>query len=219
MVAAGATGNGGPLTPEGFQAATDVSRETLERLRAYAALLGKWQARINLVSRASLDDLWRRHMLDSAQLAPLLPADATVLTDLGSGAGFPGLVVAIITGRTTHLIESDARKAAFLREAIRIVEATAIVHNARIETLDPWPADAILARALAPLSDLIGLASRFFLKNRETAPICLFLKGANVDRELTDAQKMWSMRHEALRSASDPSGRILRIWDIVQKEP
>ena len=110
-----------------FRQVSGVSRETLERLRIYEALLRKWQAKINLVGPATLDDAWRRHFLDSAQLFPLLPANAQVVVDLGSGAGFPGLVLAVMGVPTVHLIESDLRKAAFLREVARETATPAIV--------------------------------------------------------------------------------------------
>src|SRR5689334_7633402 len=106
------------LTPTEFAAATHVSRETLGRLQAYADILVAWNQRLNLVGRGTIDDLWRRHMLDSAQLHALLPAGAKILVDLGSGAGFPGLVLAIMGGPHVHLVESDQRKAVFLREAV-----------------------------------------------------------------------------------------------------
>ncbi len=152
------------LSPEAFRDETGVSRETLERLECHASLLRKWTAHINLVSRRSLADLWRRHMLDSAQLMPLLPPPADcprVLLDMGSGAGFPGLVLAIMGAGHVHLVESDQRKAAFLREAVRLTGATATVHGSRIERLDSFPADVITARALAPLATLMAYAERF----------------------------------------------------------
>ena len=139
------------MTPEVFREATNVSRETLDRLRVYADCLTRWQSRINLVARDSLSDLWGRHMLDSAQLVPHISGGSGTVTDLGSGAGFPGLVISIITGQEARLIEADERKAAFLREAIRLTEAPATVHNVRIEAIEPWPTRFITARALAPL--------------------------------------------------------------------
>ena len=105
------------MDPEGFQAATSVSRETLDRLRLYADLLIKWQKSLNLVGRSTIGDLWRRHMLDSAQLLPFIPARTTRLLDLGSGAGFPGMVLAILGVRGVELVESDQKKAVFLRES------------------------------------------------------------------------------------------------------
>lgn len=203
------------LTPEGFARATDVSRETLARLEAYAALLVRWQSAINLVGGDTLNDLWRRHMLDSAQLLPLIPARARCLTDIGSGAGFPGLVLAIMGGCPVHLIESAGKKAAFLREAIRVTGAPATVHHGRIERLSPWASDVVTARALAPLSTLLDYAAPYVSRGGKGA-VCLFLKGARADEELTEAAKSWTMSVERFRSVTDPAGVILRIGDLAR---
>ena len=196
-----------PLTPERFQQVTGVSRETLDRLTLYAELLRKWQGAINLVSRDSLGDLWRRHFLDSAQLMPLLPAGCRVLVDLGSGAGFPGLVLAALGIPDVHLIESDSRKAVFLRETARQLELSVQVHNSRIEDVPGFPADAVTARALAPLSKLLDLAGPFLAEHS----ICVFLKGRGVEEELTAARESWKMTVMRHPSASDPSGTLLRL--------
>jgi len=132
-----------------------VSRETRERLNTYAELLRKWQRSINLVGPKTLDDLWNRHFVDSAQLLPLIPPTARVLVDFGSGAGFPGLVLAILGMAEVHLIESDQRKATFLREVARATGTPVTVHAKRIEQVTPFPADIVSARALAPLGDLL----------------------------------------------------------------
>jgi len=193
-----------PLTPEQFRAATGVSRETLARLRRYAELLGSWQGAVNLVSRRSLADLWRRHMLDSAQLLPLAPGARSWL-DLGSGGGFPGLVLAILGAREVHLIESDGRKCAFLREAARVSGAAITVHEGRIEAIAPWPVDVVVARACAPLARLLGYAAPFVAPHT----LCLFLKGQDVEKELTEATRYWNMEIKRQKSASDPEGTIL----------
>ena len=138
------------MGPIEFQAKSGVSRETLERLTIYADLLVKWQAKINLVGPETLADLWSRHMLDSAQLFPLIRPDAKRLVDLGSGAGFPGLVLGVMGAPDVHLVESDARKCAFLREAARLTGTTVTIHNKRIEQVAPLGADVVTARALAP---------------------------------------------------------------------
>lgn len=200
------------MTPEGFQAETGVSRETLDRLRVYANLLVKWQRSINLVGPKTLPDLWRRHMLDSAQLYPLLPRDTTTLVDLGSGAGFPGLVLAILGVPDVHLIESDQRKATFLREVSRETGASVTIHAARAEALTPLPADAVTARALAPLPKLLVLAEPFLQPNS----VCLFLKGQDVESELTDATKEARMSIERVPSRTDPRGRILILREIAR---
>src|SRR5262247_2849484 len=147
--------------PADLAADVDVSRETIDRLSAYAALLVKWQSRINLVSAATLADLWRRHMLDSAQLFPLLPPNTQAVVDLGSGAGFPGLVLAILGIPEVHLIESDQRKCVFLAEAARVADASPIIHNKRIEQLEGLSAEVVTARACAPLDQLLTYAQRF----------------------------------------------------------
>ena len=202
-----------PLTREGFRQATDVSRETLARLDAYVAVLGKWQRRINLVSAASLADVWRRHLLDSAQLRPHVPGSCERLVDLGSGAGFPGLALAILGVAGVELIEIDARKCAFLAEAARATGAAVTIQRARIESLPEAPADVITARACAPLVKLLGYAARFC--GPETR--CLFLKGADIDKELTEATKYWKLRCTRVPSQSDPTGIILQIHEFARE--
>lgn len=202
------------LSSEGFADFTNVSRETLERLQSYARLLGKWQKSINLVAPDSLDDLWRRHMLDSAQIFALLPPKTRRLVDLGSGAGFPGLVLAVMGVPEVHLIESDTKRTVFLAEAARAtglqVGTNPIIHRKRIEEMTGLTADAVTARACAPLDRLLTLAERSIGPNT----ICLFLKGERVEDELTLARKQWRMTVERLPSASDPSGTILRLGQI-----
>lgn len=197
------------LSPEGFQNRTRVSQETLGRLQAYAGLLVKWQKAVNLVAVSTLGDLWRRHMLDSAQLFPLIPEAARVLVDLGSGAGFPGLVLAILGVPEVHLIERDRRKAVFLREAARETGAgpQVTVHACDIDKTPPIAADVVTARALAPLDRLLPLARRFC--HEET--VCLFPKGQDVDKELTSATRKATLRVELRPSLSDPRGLVLRL--------
>ncbi len=202
-----------PMTPAEFAQATGVSRETLARLETYAALLERWRERVNLISAASFADLWRRHMLDSAQLFPLIPATTRRLVDLGSGAGFPGLVLAIMGVPGGELVESDGRKCAFLEAVIRETGVNAAVHNARVEALARVPADVVTARALAPLPRLLALAERFI--GPET--LCLFPKGARVDEELTEAAKKWTMALVRVPSSTDPSGTILHIQEISKR--
>ena len=195
------------MDAEGFQKETGVSRETLERLETYAALLAKWQRRINLVGRSTLDDLWRRHMFDSAQLLPLLPEGARILVDLGSGAGFPGMVLAILGVPEVHLIESDGRKAAFLREVSRETSTPVDIHVARIEEVPSFVADVVTARALAPLDKLLELASQF----AGDKTVMIFPKGQDVDRELTATTKHTTMRTEFVPSRAHESSVILRL--------
>lgn len=193
-----------------FQAMAAVSRETGARLMAYLELLRKWQPALNLVGPATLKDPWRRHFLDSAQLAPLLPPAARRLVDFGSGAGFPGLVLAILSGLETDLIESDSRKAVFLREAARLTAAPVTVHAARIEDMQELRADVVSARAVAPLDQLCAYAAPVVGENG----VCLFPKGRTSAEELTGAQKKWTMDVEIFPSQSDPSGRIFRLTGL-----
>jgi 16S rRNA (guanine527-N7)-methyltransferase len=203
-----------PLGREGFAKLTDVSRETLDRLAKYVELLNSWTRRINLVGRDTLGDVWRRHILDSAQLFPLIPRQARRLVDLGSGAGLPGLVLAIMGVPEVHLIESDGRKAVFLREAVRVTGAAAIIHAQRIDRVPVFAADVVTARALAPLSELLAISERFL----DSQTVCLFPKGRMVEEELTEAAKAWHIRLDRQPSLTDPSGCILRL-EAIARDP
>ena len=205
-------GKAGPpkFSVEHFGEKLDVSRETLDRLQCYAALLARWNKAINLVSGDSLDDLWRRHMLDSAQLMQYLPKETgheSILVDLGSGAGFPGLVPSIIGVKTVHLIESDQRKAIFLREVAREVGSDVHIHAIRIEQMKSFAADVVTARALAPLPKLLDYAEKF-LPNGGTA---LFLKGETAEREVEEAARDRQFALTRHPSRSDPSGVVLEV--------
>ncbi len=188
----------------------------MARLATYAALLRKWNTAINLVSGDSLVDLWRRHFLDSAQLAELIPADRPItILDMGSGAGFPGLVLAILgleQGRqwSVHLAESDSRKATFLSAVARETAAPVQVHNERLEDLGPLSADVVTARALAPLDKLVDYAAPFLPPDGQ----CLFLKGLAAEDELTAAGKTWTMTADRWPSRSGPTGVILRLREF-----
>ena len=151
-------------------------------------------------------------MLDSAQLLPLIPDGARLLVDLGSGAGFPGLVLAILGVPEVHLIESDARKCAFLREAARVTETSVVVHASRIEAMAPLPADVITARALAPLPKLLDLAAPFL----QPHSICVFLKGKNAAEELRQARRQWRMKDAILPSRTDPDASIIALRQVVR---
>jgi 16S rRNA (guanine527-N7)-methyltransferase len=202
-----------PLGPAGFARLFPVSRETLARFEAYAELLQRWSAAVNLVGRGTLADPWRRHFLDSAQLYPLVPPEARSLLDLGSGAGFPGLVLAILGVPGVVLAESDSRKCAFLREAARLTGTSVRVHAGRIETLPPRPFDVITARALAPLDKLLALAEPFLGPGTR----CLFLKGERGREELTRARKGWKMLAAVHPSRSDPRGVILELHQVARE--
>jgi 16S rRNA (guanine(527)-N(7))-methyltransferase RsmG len=188
-----------------------VSHETEAKLREYLALLLRWNARINLVADRDAETLWHRHVLDSLQLLPLLPDVEGPLVDVGSGAGFPGLMLAAATGRPTHLVESDRRKSAFLIEATRLLGlAHTIIHPSRIDAITLPPAAILTARALAPLPDLLGHAHRLL----KPGGVALFPKGRTVDQELTAAAVGWTMRAERFPSRTDPSAIILRLSEI-----
>jgi 16S rRNA (guanine527-N7)-methyltransferase len=173
-----------------------------------------WNARMNLVSTRSLAEVWRRHVWDSAQLAPLIPEGANCLIDLGSGAGFPGLVLAVLLaerpGFRVAVIESTAKKCRFLEDAARRIGVPVEVRNGRIEDAKPEPFDVVTARACAPLAQLLSYAHVFQGKTTR----CLFLKGQSVGAELIEANKSWMMTTEERQSRSDPSGVILEIREL-----
>ena len=200
--------------PEAFLKDTSVSRETLARLVAYADLLALWNKKINLVGRSTEPEVWQRHMLDSAQLFPLIPSGTHTVVDMGSGAGFPGLVLAIMGIPKMHLVESDQRKCAFLREAARITQAPVTVHAKRIEELDAFPVEVITARALAPVADLLAWSERFITEKTT----CIFPKGQNVEVELTDAHKRWRITVDQRPSRTDSRGTILSINEVRRVE-
>ena len=194
------------LSAAEFGRIADVSRETLARFAAYEDLLQKWQKRINLVSRATLPDVWRRHFLDSLQLRKWVKPGVTGL-DMGSGAGFPGLVLAIACDAPFVLAESDSRKSAFLREARRVTNAPAEIHEGRVEAIRGTGFGLIVARALAPVSRLLELALP--LLGRDGT--CVFMKGEKVAEELDMARENWTMDVEQHPSVADPRGVILEI--------
>ena len=204
-----------PLTVEEFVAASSVSRETLARLEAHLRLLTLWQSRLNLVGSKTLADPWRRHYLDSAQLEPLLPVVAHRTVDLGSGAGFPGLVLAAMGVPDVHLVESDTRKVAFLREAARSMDVRVSIHARRIERLAPLQADVVTARALAPLDSLLRLATPV----GGARATYILPKGRQVAAELTVARARWHMKAELVPSLTDPEGRIVVLREVRRVEP
>lgn len=188
----------------------DVSRETRRQLEILVETLEKWQKAINLVGKTTLDGAWKRHILDSAQVVPLIPAEAKTLADLGSGGGFPGLVIAAMRpDLEVTLIESDARKAAFLGEAGRkmgLTKAPKLVIK-RIEVAPPANAEVVTARALAPLAQLLEWSDR----HRMDTAICLFHKGKGWQAEVDEAKKKWDFSPEAFASVTDRDAVLLRI--------
>ena len=206
---------------EDFARDISVSRETVDRLKIYESQLRKWQRAVNLVAPASLPDIWLRHFADSIQLAPLVPKSAKSLVDLGSGGGFPGLVLAAefaaSGGPSVTLVESDQRKCAFLREAARAMEisveilSTRIENDANLDALDCC--DVVTARALAPLHKLLSFVVPFV--SSETT--CVFLKGRDAAREIAEAQINWNFDVAEHPSVTDPEARIVVVRNIVSK--
>jgi 16S rRNA (guanine527-N7)-methyltransferase len=193
-----------------------VSRESFERLQILAKLLLDWQKHINLISPATIPELWKRHILDSAQLLPLIPEGAKTIADLGSGAGFPGLVLAATQPATVHMFEANGKKAAFLSEALRQMKCGGVVHRDRLEPLYASPntpsVEVVTARAFAPLPLLLSLAAPFM---RETTT-ALFHKGQDVDTELTEAAKSWKMIYKKHPSATDSLSVILEVKELAR---
>jgi 16S rRNA (guanine527-N7)-methyltransferase len=193
----------------------DVSRETVGKLLQYGELIKKWNPAINLVSKSTIPDVWDRHIVDSLQLFPALPLSATRCLDIGSGAGLPGLVLAIISAqlnqdRVFTLVESDQRKCAFLREAARALGLQVAVLNSRVEGLKPFRADVLSARALAPLSKLLAHA----VVHLAPDGVCLFSKGEMFSQEIAVAKELYEFQYEVIVSKTDPNGVILKVYGI-----
>lgn len=188
-----------------------VSRETQERISTYVETLLKWNKKINLIGRATADQVWQRHIIDSAQLNRFAPESQNWI-DIGSGAGLPALIVAALRidiqpKFQMTVVESDQRKCAFMAEASRKMGISVRILNKRIETVKHDEFDTISARALAPLDKLLGYAAPL----RAPGAVCLFPKGANVDQELTDARKHWHMTVKHHPSVTDDASVILEI--------
>ena len=202
-------------------ALTPVSRETELRLDRYVELLRQWQAKTNLVAPSTLPGLWTRHIADSLQLLTLAPS-AKIWIDLGSGGGFPGVVLACALVETSdahvHLVERNSKKAAFLREALRVTGAPGVVHAERIEdTVDSIEGriDCVTARALAPLHQLIGYAEPLVRRGAKA----LFLKGQDVEAELTEATKYWNIKPILHSSLTGGRGWIVELDRIDRRHP
>jgi len=201
------------VSREAFAEHIHVSRETLDQLDIYAAQLKKWSRAINLVARPTLDHVWTRHFLDSAQLLRHAPDTARTWVDIGAGAGFPGLVVAILRPDiAVTLVESDRRKSVFLAETARECGAEVEVICDRAEAVN-LTADVVSARALAPLVKLLELAAPLRAENG----VALFLKGENVENELTEANHLWHINHTKSRSLADERGTVLSITDFYRR--
>ena len=196
-------------------AALGVSRESLMRLEALVSVAAVWQERINLISPSTLPEIWHRHVLDSAQLIPLLPKNTIRIADLGSGGGFPALVLAAVHAAEIHMFEANAKKVAFMEEALRKMGVTAVVHRQRLEQNIAPPnmpdVQVVTARAFAPLTELLGYAAPFMAKGAKG----LFHKGQDVDTELTAAAKAWNITALKHSSLTDSRAVILEVKELT----
>lgn len=199
-----------------FMDTYNVSRETFERLKTYEASLREWQKKFNLVSNASLEDAWNRHFLDSVQLFKYIPVSAKNIVDFGSGAGFPGMVLAIIAAEKTpylnfFLIESIAKKTLYLNEVKNLTGINNVkIINDRIENVKIPSVDVITSRAMCSLKELLSYAARFSSKNT----LCIFPKGKKYKEEIAEAQKSWTFNYEVAPSEQSNEGAILLITEI-----
>lgn len=198
-------------------AGLDVSRETYERLEAFKELVRKWTVKINLISPATIGQIWERHILDSVQVWPLAPENARSWVDIGSGGGFPGIVMAILAKEfrpemIVTLIESDQRKCAFLRTAGRELGLNIKVLSERVESVAPMGADVMTARALAALDVLMGFADRHLSEDA----VAIFPKGRAFEGEVQEARKQWQFSLEIYESMTDPEARLLRVERIAR---
>ena len=203
--------------PADFARTFRVPHETVEKLELYADILRTWQKAVNLVSPATLDDIWQRHFTDSAQLLNIAPTKKSWI-DLGSGGGFPGLVIAILTANQenhfVHLIESNSRKCAFLSEVARRTHTPVVIHEGRIEDIarggKAGKADVVTSRALAPLNTLLGLAGGFFAEDT----LGLFLKGREASHEIDEARRNWRFECECVPSRTSGERRIVEVRNL-----
>jgi 16S rRNA (guanine527-N7)-methyltransferase len=202
--------------PDDLARDLDVSRETLDKLKIYAGLLAKWQKAKNLVANSTLDAMWQRHFLDSAQMMPLLEKvygdRPLTMLDIGSGAGFPGLVLSVMGRGHAHMVEANGRKCIFMSQVSRETSAPATIHNERIEAITPFAVDIVTSRACARVIQLMDWAAPFLRNGVEM----WLLKGEGADEELTEAQASWKMTVDRFKSLSDPGGVILRL-SAIQK--
>lgn len=203
------------MTPEEFAAQAPIHPDSLIDYRLWEGLLQKWNSRINLVAPKSLPDFWQRHALDSAQAVSFIPETAKTIVDFGSGAGFPGVAIALQSkhaglDQTVHLIESAGKKASFLKSVSRETRINTVVHADRIEALPRIEADVITARAFAPLHRLLPLA---WIHLTAGGQITL-LKGSSVEDEITEARRSWAFETNKVPSLSDSTGCVLTITGL-----
>ena len=189
----------------------DVSRETCDKLDSYVALLEKWQKSINLVSAKTLDDVWERHILDSAQLVSYLPKEPVRILDLGSGAGLPAVIIAILSHHHVEMVESDTRKCAFMQTALRETNTKAVIHNERLEGLGFRDADIITARAFAPLDRMLSWTEGQI----KDGQVFWLLKGRAVNEELTNLAVSQTVETQQFHSLATGEGVILRLQRSV----
>ena len=204
-------------TYEGFCSHLLVSRETYEKFTIFNNTLVKWQSSINLISNSTIENIWARHFLDSAQLYTFVNNVKGNILDFGSGAGFPGLILAIMGHKNVHLIESDNKKCAFLREVSMLTDVNVTIHNTRIEDLDFVNVDLITSRALAPLNKLIDYVEIFINKSKEETiryPKLLFLKGKSYKEEVLEVSKKRNISYREFPSLTNNYGKILYIYNI-----
>ncbi len=191
-----------------------VSRETIEKLEIYISLLQQWNKKINLVSQQGMDQVWKRHVYDSFQLIRYLDSSIKSIADLGSGGGFPGLILALSTDIPVILIESDMRKTIFLREVLRQTKTQATVLCQRIENVNAISVDVVTARALTSLTQLLEFSKNILNKNG----YCLFLKGRSVNLEIEEAQKNWKINYKTFSSQTNADGVIVKINQFERVE-
>jgi len=204
------------MTKNAFELLNDhisISHETFGDLLAYHDLLLKWQSKINLISNDTIKDVWRRHFLDSLQILPYIDNKEKIIVDLGSGAGFPAIALAIAGFQNVHLVESDIRKSAFLREVARITETKVTIHNCRIEDVKIEKIDIATSRACASLDKLLHL----IYDKISCGTICLFHKGKNYSMECEEASKNWQYDISATPSIVDSEGVIVKISNLHKR--
>ena len=202
-----------PFDERRFIKETGVSRETMAKIRIYASLLEKWQKKINLVSATTLPDMWRRHFYDSFQLKGLFDkskCENLKILDIGSGAGFPGLLLSLLGVGECHMVESNGKKCTFMSQVIRDVGCNAVVHNERAEMIKPFHVDYVISRACASLDKLLFLGQNFI----KPGTVCLFLKGQAADQEIAGAEENWTFDVEKFTSTSEETGVILKVSHI-----
>ncbi len=199
--------------PDGFAERFNVSRESMERLELYAKLTSSWQQHINLIAPSTLPDLWERHIADSLQLLALIPSDTQVIADLGSGGGFPGMVLACTSSATVHMYEANQKKVSFLQEVLRQTKANGVVHRMRLEDLYDVKlprATIVTARALAPLNELLGLALPFL----GNGAVGLFHKGRESDAEIALAAQSFEISYTKHESQIDSQSTVLEVKEV-----